>query len=526
MKKHVLTVLLSIILLFGLFPAQAETILERITALETAVGLSSEDATLEGRLRYMETQLGASPADGATFEQRIAALEAILGIAPQTGTGGKPAEDAGPSALTVDPIPENAVRYPAYETVEYQADEAEFLTFTDRIANSGDENTYHFLAEEAGVYRCEASDLVSGFTISMYLFNEKGERVDYSIGLRNGEGLTVSLRKGQRYTLQVKGYSGSGNYTVFIGMQKPAVDLSPYTVVYDATEFKGQEILYDYTPEVDGVHRFSIAKVNSGISFSLYVFDDAGYRVDYSIGIARNEGLNVTLEAGRTYRVVLKQYSSLGSYTMAVGPQQPTREITGYTGVTDSIQYKGQPNNYHYTPQVTGTHRFELGQVDSGFSVSMYLYDSAGYRIDYGIGLRRGEGLTVQLEAGETYLFRILQYSGYGEYPFSIGAKKPVVDISGSGAVRDSIQYKDQINSYTFTPSEDWTYIFEFDGIENQSTFSLYVYDDAGYRVDYSIGMRQGNKLSVALKKNLKYKIQVRQSSGLGTYILKRTKRK
>ena len=533
MKKF-FSVIMALFLLFGVVNAQAATILERIGALEAAVGLAAEDDTLEGRLRFMETQLGITPADGATFEQRITALEAMLGLGSQatdTAAGSEPAGEsavtgmaaaAEPGVLAVDPIATVATQYPAYEDVTHQAKEVEFLTFTGQITKTSDEFKHQFYAQEGGIYHFEATGLLSGFTISLYLYDENGDRLDFATNRRNGDGLTMSLQKGKTYTLKVQGYTGTGSYTVSVGTQKPTLDISSFTMIKDATEFKEQAIRYDYTPEVNGTYRFYISQVNSGITFSIYVYDDAGYQVDYKTNVSKDGGLNVTLNAHKPYRVVVRPYTSLGPFTLSVGPQQQKREVSGYTSVTDTIRYSGQKQYYEYIPKVSGRHRFELGQVESGFSVSMFIYDSSGYRLDYKNNVKRGNGLTMNLTAGETYKLAIEQYSGYGTFPLLIGPKKQIPDITGYTAVRDSVQYTDQVNSYTFTPDESRNYTFQFDEIASGLAFSLYIYDDGGYTVDYATNMRQGRTLSVSLKAGVQYKISVNQSSGLGTYTLRR----
>ena len=44
----------------------------------------------------------------------------------------------------------------------------------------------------------------------------------------------------------------------------------------------------------------------------MYVYDAAGYRVDYNTGIGQNSGVTVNLESGQTYTVIVKQSSSMG----------------------------------------------------------------------------------------------------------------------------------------------------------------------------------------------------------------------
>lgn len=83
--KRVFRIVLAVIMILSLAGAQAATVADRVQALESAVGMAAQDPTLEGRVRYLEEQLGVVPAPGATMEDRISALEATLGLGGGSG---------------------------------------------------------------------------------------------------------------------------------------------------------------------------------------------------------------------------------------------------------------------------------------------------------------------------------------------------------------------------------------------------------------------------------------------------------
>ena len=424
------------------------------------------------------------------------------------------------ATLSVDPIAEAPISIPAYDESEYFAESAEFLYYSGNIYESGQEDTYSFTASETGKYRCELSGMVSGFSVSMYVYDSNGNRVDYSTGISNESGVTVSLTSGQTYTLCVRSSYGTGTYNVFVGMQKSAVDLSSYTIVHDDIEYKGQEIKYTYSPAVDGVYRFYIAQINNGITVSMYVYDAAGYRVDYNTGIGQNSGVTVNLESGQTYTVIVKQSSSMGNFTMNIGPQQPAVDITDYTVIADSTKYSSQTNNYIFTARETGVYRFQIDQINNGITVSLYLFDAAGYKVDYNTSIGQGSGITVSLSAGQTYLLQVKQSSNYGAYTMTIGLQKETLDISSYSLIRDSIQYNGQVNKYIFRPSSSGKYTFGIEDAMSGMQVSIYVYDDADYRINYYTGMSSGRTMSADLEANKTYYIQVRYSSVYGTYTL------
>ena len=424
------------------------------------------------------------------------------------------------ATLNVDPIPDKTIDIPSYSEVEYNAESAKFLTYSGKISKSGQKKSYKFTASETGVYRCELSDMVNGFTVSMYVYDSKGNIVDRNFDISNGYGVTVSLAAGKSYTLSIESYSGTGSYKVFIGMQKSTVDLSKYTIVHDATEYKWQEIKYSYSPAIDGVYRFYIAQINNGITVDMYVYDSSGYIVDRNINIGQDYGVTVTLNAGQTYTVVIKQSSDVGKYTMNIGPQKPTVDITDYTLVADSTMYSNQTNNYSFTAKENGVYRFQIDKINNGITVDMYVYDAAGYIVDRNINIGQDSGVTVTLDAGKTYTVVIKQSSNYGAYTMSVGSQKKSIDISAYNLVKDSIQYSNQENNYVFRPSRSGSFTFRVDDVVSGMAVSIYVYDDANYLIDSYTDMNSGNTLSVDLEANKTYHVQVKYSSNYGMYTL------
>ena len=324
-----------------------------------------------------------------------------------------------PIKLSVDPYSQADTSIEPYSKSETSIPNANFNYFSGTISQSSQEDTYSFTTNEAGVYRIELADMVSGFRVSMYVYDANGLRVDYNTDIGLGSGVTVSLNANSTYQLVIKSSSGIGSYTVFIGEQKSTVSLNGYTTIYDSTEFSGQQNNYSFTPSVSGVYRFYISQINSGIRVSMYIYDDAGYRVDYNTDIGQDSGVTVTLEAGKTYALLVKQSSSVGNYTLAVGYQKETADISKYDVISDSIQFSGQENKYIYTPSMTGEYTFKVSDMASGCKISIYVYDSAGYRVDYNTDMSTGNSLRVNLDANSTYSIMVKQSSGNGNYTIS-----------------------------------------------------------------------------------------------------------
>lgn len=415
---------------------------------------------------------------------------------------------------------ENAYVNPSFPKNEVENSSVSFLNYSDTIFESDQENCYEFIAPENGKYRCELTGMVSGFKVSVYLYDANDFRIDYNTGIGNGSGITVELLAGNLYRLVVKSSTGTGNYNIFVGQQKEAIDISNYTTINDSVEFMGQENQYFYTPTVTGIHRFWISQISSGVKVSIYIYDEAGYRVDYNTSIGINSGVTITLTAGQIYSVIINQSTGYDSYVLSIGPQKPTLDISTYAVITDSIEFANQTNNYLYTANVSGIHRFQIKQINSGIKVSIYVYDAAGYTLNYNTSIGLDSGVTVTLDKGKTYSIVIKQATGYNSYTMSIGSPKEVINISGYDIVNDSIQFYDQENIYTYTPTVSGSYRLSLGNVVSGVKISVYIYDDADYRINYATGMSNIGSLSASLEANRTYVIIAKHSSNYGSYSL------
>jgi hypothetical protein len=106
--------------------------------------------------------------------------------------------------------------------------------------------------------------------------------------LSNDEGITVryKLNGGQRYTLRVEHRHQFTPYTLTIGQQKPAVDITDKSSVSDSIEFRGQQNNYTFTPAIDGAYRFEFSDVYAQAQLNLLIRDEGDGLVAF-----RSDGL-------------------------------------------------------------------------------------------------------------------------------------------------------------------------------------------------------------------------------------------
>jgi len=304
--------------------------------------------------------------------------------------------------------------------LKYTAKNVDFITYSGAINSSDQTDTYSLEAPVTGYYRFDVSDMVSGFNVKIYIYNSMGAKVGGGSGIGNDGGVTCELIQGESYTVNVISYLKTGSYTLTIGQQKENIDISAKEIICDSIEYIGQQNEYVFIPSIDGTYRFDFSDVVSGFSVKCYVYDSLGYKVGGSSGLGNGDGVTIGLTSNEIYTIKVIQYSNKGSYTLTIGKQQATQDLTEKNAVSGKITYRDQKNNYIYTPSSTEEYILSLYNMINGFSVKLYVYDSLGYKVGGCSGAGNGYKLTVKLTEGETYTIQLIQYSNMGSYDMDI----------------------------------------------------------------------------------------------------------
>ncbi|MCM1048287.1 MAG: hypothetical protein NC433_07675 [Clostridiales bacterium] len=283
---------------------------------------------------------------------------------------------------------------------------------------------------------------------------------------------------------------------------------------------EGQSIDYEYVPLVSGTYRFEFSNVPNGTDFRLWIYNSGWEKIKSDYDLDNGDGLTASLNAGELYYIRVEQYRGLGPYTLNIGQKKVIVDITGFTAVSDSIQYTSQENDYAYVAGNSGTHRFEFSNVPNGTDFRLWIYNSGWEKIKSDYDLDNGDGLTASLNAGELYYIRVEQYRGLGTYTLNIGPKKEIVDLTNYTAVSDSIQYTAQINNYSYVAGNDGTYRFEFSNVPNGTDFRLWIYNSGWEKIKSDYNLDNGDGLTQQLTAGETYYICVEQYRGLGLYTL------
>ncbi len=303
---------------------------------------------------------------------------------------------------------------------KYTSKSVEFITYSGSINSSDQTDTYSLDAPVTGYYRFDVSDMVNGFSVKLYIYDSSGNKIGGGSEYGNGNGVTCELVQGNSYIVKVISYTNTGNYTLTIGQQKEKIDITTKDIICDSIEYTDQQNEYTFVPTIDGVYRFDFFDVINGFTVKCYVYDSLGYKVGGGSGYGNGTGVTVELISDEVYTIKVIQYSNKGTYTLALGKQQVTQDITGENSIYGDITYIDQKNIYIYTPSSTGEYVLSLHNMSSGFFVKLYIYDSLGYKVGGGSGYGNDNKITVELTESETYTIHIIQYNNAGSYNVNI----------------------------------------------------------------------------------------------------------
>lgn len=425
------------------------------------------------------------------------------------------------TGIKVAPISSAPLSVQAIDPINNSIGETEILQINDSIYENNSYNDYPFSPAVSGTYRFEFSNVPDGTDFTLYILNSAGERKEYASYCDNGSGITTSLSSKKNYTIRVAQQCETGSYTLNIGQQKETSDISSYTAVSDSIQYTDQKNNYSFSPQSDGLYRFEFSDVPDGTDYKLYVYNSGWEELERVIDVDNNGGISINLSSKKTYYISVVQYRSTGSYTLNIGHKKSLVTATGYTAISDSIQYTDQENDYAFIPSVSGTHRFEFSNVPNGTDLRLIIYNSGWEEKARIYDADNGDGITISLTKGKTYYIRVKHYRGNGAYTLNIGHKKAIANLSESAYDFDSIQYTDQENDYCFIPSVNAEYKFSFIHVPDGTDFNLLVFNSGWEEIKRSYDMDNEGELSVQLSAGETYYVRVAYYRGTGSYGIK-----
>ena len=183
----------------------------------------------------------------------------------------------------------------------------------------------------------------------------------------------------------------------------------------------GERKTYEISSSESGTYRFEFSNVPDNIYFKMFLYNADMEQLSYNDYLDNGDGITFDLNGDTKYYVVVEQQGNVGSYTLNVGSQKATKDISNITTVSDSIQFTNQRNVYSYTSEKSGTYRFEFSNIPDNVYFKMFLYNADMEQFEFGDYLDNGDGITCDLIGSEQY-YVVVEQQGYsGRYDMKIG---------------------------------------------------------------------------------------------------------
>lgn len=188
----------------------------------------------------------------------------------------------------------------------------------DGIEFTGQRNEYTFVPAIDGDYGFYVSDMVNGFAVRLYVYDSLGYKLGGYDIVRNDGGVTVEMIAGETYTVVIGQNDNLGSYTLAIGKQLPAQEVTGQNIISGELTFKRQKNEYIYTPSSTGNYHFTLQNMPAGFRVKFYIYDSLGYKINGYDNVINGNVVKADLNANETYIIRITQNENYGSYQVNI----------------------------------------------------------------------------------------------------------------------------------------------------------------------------------------------------------------
>ncbi len=404
------------------------------------------------------------------------------------------------------------------EPREFYAERSPETKYSGTVRKKGQKDLYEVKAEAGGPHRILLSKVTAGLAVRMTVYAEDGSEI-YNSGVVGSESKSSSSSgsesggKSSDSSGKSKSDRSGGTDPGSAGGQDGDSSNAAGTV----SGSKGGDSNGKSGSSDPGAADGGSGNKSSGTSES--GSGAGGGSSTQETGATAGDSTTCRLEEGRTYTVEIEAVGGKGSYILTVRHQKPAYDITDYDVVSDRMEFIDQQISYQFTAGLNGVYRFDLADAEEISGLKLEICDALGAKAA-GAGLKDGEGLSVRLEAGETYEIRTAKPERTGGFTLRLGKPSLPEDLTGKNITAGHVTYKDQRNVYKYTSGPDGRFLFTIGNLPDDSRVGLDIYDSLGFKIRGEESIGNGGSVSAELEAGQDYEILVTQRSGKGGYTL------
>ena len=373
-----------------------------------------------------------------------------------------------------------------------------------------------------------AGAVLAGLVTFLIIFLNMSNQNNVVIVDSNGNTIEVAqtTASGENADVTESKEGAQANVTEIQPIYARSAAADPATILYENGNIsrKGQVDTFEFVTPREGRYRVEAVNMPSNMSVDIGFYNPKGEAVEEKEDCKNGKGVTVHyLQPDTAYKIEVKQHTGTGSYRVMVGVQKPTPDITELTRIDDSVEYTDQRNLYNFVVPRDGRYRFELSGLSYGVDTIMHIWDDPGNKVAEKNGVGNEDGLTLDnVKAGEIYEIQVRQSNGYSGYSLNIGQQKETVNIANKSVVKDSMEYTDQRNVYSFNASSSGSVTFTLSDMDSDMAVEMIVKDDKGNTIASEAKCKNDGGLSIKdVASGSHYFVQLVQSNGMGAYTLK-----
>lgn len=267
-------------------------------------------------------------------------------------------------------------------------------------------DTYLYTAPLSGKYNL-SFDLDEYIAIEIY-DEKKSTVLEAKI---SGGDKTINLVQGKVYTIDIRYQSSPTDYNITITVPKAVQKITDGKML-GRFDFKGQVDNYEFTAPYSGTYGFDFSTDGAVKMFVIDENDDWLLESTYF----NDSKTKAVLAEGKTYKIQITQ-NSAKKYDITINMPNPI-EYVGLGTVNGDITFKGQRNQYYFTPGSSRNYTFTF-DCSSENPYPKFIVMQGNDYIFYET-VRDGNQVSVELEANVVYSLMVEQNSCFGKYSFTI----------------------------------------------------------------------------------------------------------
>ncbi len=236
-----------------------------------------------------------------------------------------------------------------------------------------------------------------------------------------------------------------------------------------------QKDKYKFTPANDGLLVIGISDMNYSMNVEIYVYIGSE-EIAVDEWIYNDDSFTVHVDANTEYTIQVNGKYGAGAYTLTLVAPKAAVDVSGYNYIVDKLEYPKQCIEYNFTPAIAGIYNFGFSEIGN-YYIDFEVYNDSAELVFNDDYVYNNTYCSIELNAGEFYLLRVIQKYESCNYAMSIGAPKAAQDVSGAKVVKDGFAYDGQTNYYTLTPAESRNYSFIMSDMGDDAVVKLYIYN-------------------------------------------------